>query len=147
MRSTPASTATPVLIGKVSDRKGARQHLDVAGRAHCGAGRGVIAAATRWEVDATVVTDTVCRRCLKALRAALAAAAAVHTAAADAAYYLTPPAQAAARDAELAADLFAFHTRRQAEAAAPAPAWNHRELLLAELAAMPVPAGFESYAA
>lgn len=131
--TTTATTpeAAAVTIGKVSERKGARQHLDVAGRAHCGAGRGTIAAATRWIVDGTVALQTVCRRCIKALRAALAEA--TDAAGRDAAYMLTPAAEAAARDAELAADLRAFHAEL-AEAARPAPApWNHRELLLAEL--------------
>lgn len=148
MRSTLATaTPAPVIVGKVSDRKGARTHLDILGRAHCGAGRGIIAAATRWEVDGTVLPATVCRRCIKALRAALAEAATVHQAATDAAYVLVTPEVAAARNTALLADLIAFHTRRAAEAAPPAPAWNHRELLLAELANGPVPAGFEDYAA
>lgn len=134
MRSTLASVATtPVIIGKVSNRKGARQHLDIAGRAHCGAGRGTTSADTRWVVDGTVDTATVCRRCLKALRAALAEAAATHPAAADAAYMLTAPAEAAERDAALAADLLAFHRQRAADRQ-PAPIDPfYRENLLAEL--------------
>lgn len=124
----------PVALGKVSERKGARQHLDVAGRAHCGAGRGTIAAATRWAVDATVDTTTVCRRCLKALRAALAANLTAETAA-GAAHMLAPADVATRRDADLLADMRAFHARLAADAE-PAPvAWNHRDLILAELRA------------
>jgi hypothetical protein len=140
-------------IGKVTERKGARWHLDIRGRAHCGAGRGVIAAATRWVADATIEVAKVCRRCIKALRAAVAeTAAAGDVAGAGAAHMLMPPAEAAAYDRDLLADMRAFHDARTAardaeHARIAANSWTHRERLLARLAAMPVPAGFEDYAA
>lgn len=78
-------------IAKVSTRPAARDHYDVAGRAYCGAGSGITSAATRWRPDATVNVARVCRRCLKALRVALAtAAAAGDQYAAGAAEFLAP---------------------------------------------------------
>lgn len=130
-----------VIIGRVSARKGARQHLDVAGRAHCGAGNGITAAATRWVVDGTVQLATVCRRCIKALRKALAAQAeAGDLVAADAAYAVATPEQVAAREAELAAAINAHLA--QVNIPEPTPAetlglfgYQYQQRLLAELAA------------
>lgn len=54
------------LLGRVSTRAGARLHLDVLGRAHCGAGTGRIRGAGREleRADAPLV----CRRCNRRLR-------------------------------------------------------------------------------
>lgn len=165
MTNTLASVAAvaAVILGKVSERKGARLHLDTAGRAHCGAGRGTIAADTRRQLDGDADATTVCRRCIKAIRAALAAAVAAYDtadgpmtpaeiAARDAAGLLATPAERAARDAQVAAGIVAAaRARREAQdaelAAIAAGSWNHRERLLAELANMPMPAGFEDLAA
>lgn len=99
-----------IIIGKVSALEGARQHLDVLGRAHCGAGSGRTIAATRWRADATLRLSEVCRRCLKALRKRTeAAASAGDTAAADAVIALEPADPR--RDAALLADIRA-HLRR-----------------------------------
>lgn len=95
-----------VIIGKVSNRNGAREHLDVLGRAHCGAGNGITMQATRWQVDATLNVERICRRCLKALRARLAEASAGGCEyAKGAAYMLEPADQAAARDRLMLADM------------------------------------------
>lgn len=102
-----------ITLGKVTGIAGAREHLDVHGRAHCGAGSGRTIAGTRWAVDGTLVADGVCRRCLQALRARLAeAAAAGDQAAADAAYMLEPadPRRDAALLADIRAHLTAVHT-------------------------------------
>jgi hypothetical protein len=140
-----------ILIGKVSARPNAREHLDVHGRAYCGAGRGITAAATRWRVDGTVVTDRVCRRCLKTLRRLLAeAATAGDQYASDAAYFLEPagPARAAADVAMISS------IRATVRAAAVPPATPlersgldpeaYRRRLLAELDAQ---GGYEELAA
>jgi hypothetical protein len=123
-----------VTIGKVSTRKGARYHLDTLGLAHCGAGTGRIMAATRWVADGTVQLTTVCRRCLKALRARLADAATTGDVyAADAAYTLTPADEAARRDASLLEDIRATLAARWAPP--PPLTWEqqqrHRAALLA----------------
>lgn len=157
------ATVTEVILGKVSDRKGARLHLDTGGRAHCGAGRGVIDENTRRAADGELPTATVCLRCRKALRAALAAVldaaaqlggemTAAEAAARNAANLFATPAELAARDAEIAAGIRAENRRRREEqdrelAAIAAGSWNRRERLLAELANMPMPAGFEDLAA
>jgi hypothetical protein len=162
MTNTLAAIAD-VILGKVSERKGARLHLEVAGRAHCGAGRGIIAEATRRVADADLNPGAVCLRCRKALRAALAG---VLDAAAAAGGIMTPaeanarnaanlfatPAELAARDAELAEGIRRqARERREAQdaelAAIAAGSHTHRLRLLAELAAMPMPAGFEDLAA
>jgi hypothetical protein len=156
------ATGTAVILGKVTERKGARLHLDTAGRAHCGAGRGTIAADTRRQLDGDADALTVCRRCIKAIRAALAAildaAAAAggmmtpaEAIARDAANLFATPAERAARQAEIAAGIrAAARAKRAAQdeelARIAAGSWDHRERLLAELANMPVPAGFEDYA-
>lgn len=165
MKSTLASVAAvaAVILGKVSERKGARNHLEVAGRAHCGAGRGEIHADSRRQLDGDTDATTVCRRCVKALRAALAAAVAAYDAtdgpmtpaeidAREAASLFATPAERAARQAELAAGIVAFHQARRAEQDAEAEriaaaSWDYRERLLAELANGPMPAGFEDLAA
>lgn len=155
-------TAAPVILGRVTERKGARLHLDTAGRAHCGAGRGTIAADTRRQLDGDADATTVCRRCIKAIRAALAAildaAAAVggamtnaETNARDAANLFATPAERAAREAELAAGIVAAARAKRAAqdadmARIAAGSWSHRERLLEELRNMPMPAGFEDYA-
>lgn len=157
MTNTLAAVAE-VILGKVSDRKGARLHLDTGGRAHCGAGRGIIAEDSRRAATGDLTPATVCLRCRKALRAALAETiAAAATAggtmttaemhARDAANLFATPGELAARDAELAAGIrAAARARREAQdaelAAIAAGSWDHRERLLAELAAMPLPAGF-----
>lgn len=147
-------TTGQVIIGKVSTRKNARQHLDTDGRAHCGAGRGIIFDDTRWAVDITVDRDTVCRRCTKALRAALAARPSGDEHAHGAALVLAPAAEAMAADAELAADILAFHRDRAAAKAAertPAQALglnaaSYQKRLLAALMGGPVAPGFEAWA-
>lgn len=162
MISTLAAVAE-VIIGKVSERKGARNHLDVAGRAHCGAGRGTIAEATRRAIDGDLDATNMCRRCIKALRTTLAGVIAAaelaggpmtraETAARDAAALFATPAERAAREAELAAGIIAAaRGRRAAEDAEreriAAGSWDYRARLLAELAAGPMPAGFEDLAA
>lgn len=162
MISTLAAVAE-VIIGKVSERKGARNHLDVAGRAHCGAGRGTIAEATRRAIDGDLDATSMCRRCVKALRTTLAGVIAAaetaggpmtraETAARDAANLFATPAETAARAAELAAGILTFHQARRADedaelAAIAAGSWDYRARLLAELASGPVPAGFEDLAA
>jgi hypothetical protein len=99
-----------IIIGKVSALEGAREHLDVLGRAHCGAGNGRTIAATRWRADATLRLSGICKRCLKALRKRIAdAAAAGDTAAAGAVIALEP--DDPRRDAALLADIRA-HLRR-----------------------------------
>lgn len=125
-----------VTIGRVSTRKGARQHLDTLGRAHCGAGTGITMAATRWTVDGTVHTDTICRRCLPALRTRLAEAAQAGCPDADAAAYMLAPADVAeARDAALLADISAHLTRVHA-----VPAEDPYEVRMARVAALLAPA-------
>lgn len=145
------TTTAQVMIGRVSTRKNARQHLDTAGRAHCGAGTGVIAAATRWAVDGSVATETVCRRCIKALRTALAAQPDTDTAAAGAALFLATPADAAREDAALLADLRTFQAGLAAQRAQFPQTeadrlgmtdWEYRHHVRARLAAGPIPAGF-----
>lgn len=143
------TTTAQVTIGRVTTRKGARTHLDINGRAHCGAGRGIIDPATRWVADATVDPAVVCRRCIKALRAALAAQPADDIAAAGAALYLQTPEQATAHDAALAADLRGFHAHLAATRHQPSLAERqgitgdaYRRQLLAELTTAPLPAGF-----
>lgn len=138
-----------VTIGKVSNRKGARDHLDIHGRAHCGAGRGIIDPATRRVPDATIDTTAVCRRCLKALRAALDARPADDIAAAGAAHYLQTPAEAATHDSRLADDvrshLRAVHAARHQPTEATRLGLtgdDYRRRLLADLAGDPLPAGF-----
>jgi len=126
-----------ILIGKVSVRPNAREHLDVHGRAYCGAGSGFTSAATRWRVDATVIVERVCRRCLKALRRLLAEAAeAGDAAAAGAAVFLAPVDPA--RDAGIIAGM-RDHIRRM-NAPEPTPlersgldADTYRRRLLASL--------------
>lgn len=58
-----------VTVGQVTTRKGYRLHLADTGRAHCGAGRGRIIAARTLTSDHQPV---LCRRCLKAIRRAIA---------------------------------------------------------------------------
>lgn len=99
-----------ILIGKVSTLEGARWHLDILGRAHCGAGRGRTLAATRWRVDATVPLDEVCKRCLKALRRRVAEAEAAGDAYATGAVVALRP-DDPRRDAALIADI-REHLRR-----------------------------------
>jgi hypothetical protein len=162
MIDTRAAVAA-VILGKVSERKNARLHLDTGGRAHCGAGRGIIAADTRRYADGDLPAATVCLRCRKALRAALAEVlAAAETAggamtraesdARDAANLFATPAELAARDAEIAAGIrAAARARREAQdaelARIAAGSNDHRLRLLAELAEMPMPRGFEDLAA
>jgi hypothetical protein len=157
------ATVADVILGKVTERKGARLHLEVAGRAHCGAGRGIIAEATRRTADGELNPGAVCLRCRKALRAALAGVLDAATAAGgmmtpaeanarNAANLFATPAEIAARDAEIAAGIrAAARARREAQdaelARIAAGSHEHRVRLLAELAAMPMPAGFEDYAA
>lgn len=132
------ATVAQVVIGKVSNRKNARWHLDILGRAHCGAGRGITAAATRWSVDGTIELASVCRRCLKALRVRLAEQPAGDAYASDAAYALAPAEQVAAREAELIPAIRA-HVRAMRQLP-PTPAedaglepWEYARRLLAEL--------------
>lgn len=158
------NTVAAPIIGKVTERKGARNHLVIDGRAHCGAGRGVIAEATRREVNGDTPAESVCRRsCRKALRAALAelvasfatalgAMSPAEAAARDAAALFATPTELAARQAEIAEGILRFHRERREAADAEAAriaagSWDHRERLLAELAAMPLPPGFEDLAA
>jgi hypothetical protein len=129
-----------VIIGKVSTRTNARDHLDVHGRAHCGAGNGVTMQATRWQLDATVIVERICRRCIKALRRRLAEQAATgdqHSA--GAAHMLAPADQAAAADRLMLSDmrrhLRAVHTPPQTPAElAGLSSDEFRRRLLAELA-------------
>lgn len=128
-----------VTVGKVSTRKDAREHLDILGRAHCGAGNGRTMAATRWTVDATVNIARVCRRCLKALRTRLAEAAAGGDEYAASAATMLAPADPRADDA-LIADIRAH--LRNVHTPPPTPAETlgitgdeYRRRLLAELAA------------
>ncbi len=151
MRDTTAQPGQ-VTIGKVTNRKGARNHLDINGRAHCGAGRGTIDPATRRVPDATINTGAVCLRCRKALRAALAARPADDIAAAGAAHYLQPDDEATAYDTQLAADirthLQAVHANRHQPTEAERLGLTgdqYRQHLLARLAAdRPAPAGFDA---
>lgn len=56
-------------VAKVTTATGARLHLDNAGNAHCGAGNGrTIATTAKPLADANA--DMLCRRCIKAIRAA-----------------------------------------------------------------------------
>lgn len=126
-----------ILIGKVSTLPTAREHLDVHGRAYCGAGRGIIAAATRWRVDATVTVAGICRRCLKMLRRLLGEAAERgDVAAAGAAVFLAPVDPAG--DAAIIAGMRAHIRRMQAPAPTPLErsgldADTYRRRLLASL--------------
>lgn len=52
----------------VTNRKAARRHLDVAGRAHCGAGSGRTLGGTRRQVAGNINLAGVCKRCLPELR-------------------------------------------------------------------------------
>ncbi|GLY08197.1 hypothetical protein [Actinoplanes sp. NBRC 101535] len=121
--------------GKVTTRSGARTHYDIRGLAHCGAGTGRTHTATRQRADATTDLTTICRRCLPALRRALADAATTgDPAAASAALALRPPAQAALEDAARLAELRAFHTRLAHERRQlPVTPPNYRRRLLAAL--------------
>lgn len=128
-----------IFLGKVSTIRNARQHLDVLGRAHCGAGRGSTITATRWRADATIRIADVCRRCLKALRRAVASAAATgDTYAADAAIALEP--NDPRRDDALVADIRAHLSHVYAPQPTPrelagVPSYQYAERLLKELRA------------
>lgn len=57
------------MVAKVTTATGARDHYDVAGNAHCGAGNGrTLATTTKPLADAN--PELLCRRCIKAIRAA-----------------------------------------------------------------------------
>lgn len=65
------------MVAQVTTATGARLHLDNAGNAHCGAGNGrTIATTARPLADAT--PELLCRRCIKAIRAAADTAIASH---------------------------------------------------------------------
>jgi hypothetical protein len=69
----PVEVQTTILVGHVSTRDGARLHLSVNGRAHCGAGGALILGDER--VIRPEHKASVCRRsCLRAIREALDAA-------------------------------------------------------------------------
>lgn len=125
---------TAVVIGQVTQRKGARFHLDITGRAHCGAGAGIILTDTRAEVDATSSRLPLCRRCAKALRLHLTEAAELGSiAAADALYWLTPAPQAADQDAALLASIRGHLAAVWAED--PDPTWDEQQARRRELLA------------
>ena len=166
------TTDTAITLGKVSARKGARNHLDVTGRAHCGAGRGIIADATRTTANGDLNIAGVCRRCLKALRATVAAVVDHFDATTtddDPAYIpmcdderaarnlrdlLATPAERAAREQQLAADILAAaRTAREERDNAPTYAQtlglnpaDYQRRLLDALNGGPAMPGFEMWA-
>lgn len=131
--------AEHIIIGKVSTLKNARWHLSILGRAHCGAGTGRTAAATRWRVDGSVTREQVCRRCLKTLRRRLAENAASGDVYAQAADTMLAP-DDPRRDAEMLADIRIQLTRSGALEPGPLELagldpHTYRRRLLAELTA------------
>jgi hypothetical protein len=68
-----------ILVGPVTTRRGYRLHLAASGRAHCGAGRGLILGPG--EPLQVKHQDTLCRRCIGSIRAAVEDAARTNAAA------------------------------------------------------------------
>ncbi len=111
-------------IGRVTRRKNARSHLVVGERAHCNAGgsRDVIADTLDEACSAYLLRSVICRRCRKALIAALTAESdAGADYATDALVTLTPP--PADEQARLDAAML-DGIRANVAAANPAPAFS-----------------------
>ncbi len=74
-----------ILIGAVSTRRHHRLHLAESGRAHCGAGRGLILGAGQPLLAAH--EPVLCRRCIRAIRQAVEDASQIAVAAEGSAYH------------------------------------------------------------